>query len=69
MSLRQQIGLFYACMLVGIVFLPGTARAVPSYARQTGMPCSVCHTTPPELTSFGRSFKINGYTLTGMKQI
>src|SRR6185503_21197956 len=45
------------------------ARAVPSFARQTGMPCNVCHSTPPELTSFGRLFKLNGYTLTGIKQI
>ncbi|OYV75648.1 MAG: hypothetical protein B7Z66_12175 [Chromatiales bacterium 21-64-14] len=43
--------------------------AVPSFARQTGMPCSACHTVFPELTAFGRSFKLNGYTLTGMKQI
>jgi len=58
-----------ACMLISIVLLPLNAQAVPSYARQTGMACSGCHTTPPELTSFGRSFKINGYVLTGMKQI
>ena len=56
-------------MLISIVLLPLNAQAVPSYARQTGMACSGCHTTPPELTSFGRSFKINGYVLTGMKQI
>ena len=45
------------------------AQAVPSFARQTGMPCGACHTVFPELTAFGRSFKLNGYTLTGMKQI
>ncbi|GBE48479.1 hypothetical protein BMS3Bbin12_01657 [bacterium BMS3Bbin12] len=43
--------------------------AVPSFARQTGMPCDACHTVFPELTAFGRDFKLNGYTLTGMKQI
>ncbi|MHB1952027.1 MAG: hypothetical protein ACYCQK_11230, partial [Acidiferrobacteraceae bacterium] len=45
------------------------AHAVPSYARQTGMPCEVCHTVFPELTPFGRLFKLNGYTLTGLRQI
>lgn len=45
------------------------AHAVPSYARQTGMACAACHTTYPELTSFGRMFKLNGYTVTGMHQI
>jgi hypothetical protein len=43
-----------------------SARAVPSYARQTGFPCRSCHTTPPELTPLGRTFKLNGYTITGM---
>jgi hypothetical protein len=69
MSLRKVFGVFYACMFVGIMCLPDNAQAVPSYARQTGMPCAGCHTTPPELTPFGRDFKINGYTLTGMQQI
>jgi hypothetical protein len=45
------------------------AQAVPSFARQTGMPCQACHTVFPELTAFGREFKLNGYTLTGIKQI
>ncbi len=45
------------------------AQAVPSFARQTGMPCESCHTIFPELTSTGRSFKMGGYTLTNMKQI
>ena len=43
-----------------------SANAVPSYSRQTGFPCRSCHTTPPELTPLGRTFKLNGYTITGM---
>lgn len=46
-----------------------TAQAVPSFARQTGMACSVCHIQFPELTPFGRSFKINAYTIATMPQI
>jgi hypothetical protein len=38
------------------------ARAVPSYSRQTGLPCASCHFAPPELTPFGRKFKLEGYT-------
>lgn len=45
------------------------AQAVPSFARQTGLACNVCHSVAPELTSFGRLFKLNGYTLSGIKQI
>ncbi len=47
----------------------GNAMAIPSYARQTGLSCSACHTIFPELNSFGRQFKLNGYTLTGIKTI
>lgn len=37
------------------------AYAVPSYARQTGLACSGCHYTPPELNPAGRRFKLTGY--------
>ena len=40
------------------------AQAVPSFTRQTGLVCTVCHSNPPELTAFGRKFKLDGYTLT-----
>lgn len=49
--------------------LTNFVQAVPSFARQTGMACNACHTAFPELTQFGRVFKLNGYTLTGLKQI
>jgi hypothetical protein len=41
----------------------GAAYALhtPSYARQTGLACSACHTHYPELTAMGRQFKLNGY--------
>jgi len=40
---------------------PPKADALPSYARQTGLPCSGCHYTPPELNPAGRRFKLTGY--------
>jgi hypothetical protein len=45
------------------------SHAVPSYARQTGMTCAACHTVFPELTPFGREFKLNGYVLDNIKQV
>lgn len=42
---------------------------VPSFARQTGMHCAMCHYQFPQLTPFGRQFKLNGYTLSAIKQI
>jgi hypothetical protein len=52
-----------------IVALRAVSTRVPSYSRQTGLPCSTCHYQFPQLTPFGRLFKLNGYTLTGLKMI
>ena len=43
------------------------AYAVPAYAVQTAQPCSACHIGGfgPQLTPFGRQFKLEGYTLRG----
>jgi len=57
------LGLFVASGLLALTC--GPAEALPSYARQTGQPCAACHTIIPELTPFGRRFKIGGYTLGG----
>ena len=62
---RRSVGRAAALALVLFGFLLGRdALAVPSFARQTGMPCSQCHTLSfgPALTAYGRQFKLNGYT-------
>ena len=43
------------------------ADAVPASAAQTGQPCTACHIGGfgPQLTPFGRAFKIGGYTQGG----
>jgi hypothetical protein len=51
-------------LLAFVVTLCPEAQAVPSFTRQTGLACRVCHSNPPELTAFGRKFKLDGYTLT-----
>ncbi len=61
MLLRAQLTFVVLCLLSA-----GEARAVPSFARQTGLSCNVCHSNPPELTAFGRNFKLKGYVLTDM---
>jgi hypothetical protein len=53
-------------MVTTLVIIVSTeSRATPSFARQTKLPCSSCHTMFPELNTFGRFFKLNGYTLAG----
>lgn len=70
-SLKRIYKLAWISMAVVSIALLGNSKAwaITSFARQTGLPCSSCHTIPPELTPFGRAFKLNGYTLTGMPQI
>jgi hypothetical protein len=54
-----------AALLVGIAARPYAASALPSFARQTGQPCGACHTGFPQLTPYGREFKLRGYTAGG----
>ena len=61
---RLMSALLFPVFLVS--FCPD-AKAVPSFTRQTGLKCSVCHSNPPELTAFGRKFKLEAYTLTEKK--
>jgi hypothetical protein len=44
---------------------PVTTQAMPAFARQTGQNCVACHTGGqfPELTPYGRLFKMTGYTI------
>lgn len=60
-----------AALLVSGIVVANTASlgAVPSYARQTGLACQACHTVFPELTAFGRMFKLNGYQIDNLPQV
>ncbi|HWW18796.1 MAG TPA: hypothetical protein VNY81_09260 [Candidatus Saccharimonadales bacterium] len=59
---RLLIKTFGPMVLIALfmIFKP-EAHAVPSYSRQTGLPCASCHYAPPELNAFGRKFKLDGY--------
>ena len=54
-----------AAGLVALTAAP--ASALPAYAVQTSQPCSACHVGAfgPQLTPFGREFKLEGYTMRG----
>ncbi len=51
--------------LLAIWLIAAPAHALPSYAQQTGLPCSQCHAIAfgPALTAYGRQFKLNAYSL------
>ena len=72
MTLARHLKTLWTHSLVGLALyaaLAAPSQAVPSFARQTGMACAACHTVFPELTPFGREFKLNGYVLDNMKQV
>ena len=60
--MRRRISICVVGLLACTAGFDRSAMALPSYARQTGLPCSGCHTTPPELNNGGRLFKLLGYT-------
>ena len=74
---RTTYALIGGVWLVGTViigaaaFIPKRVEAVPAFAEQTTQPCKACHVGGfgPELTPFGREFKLGGYTLRASKSI
>ncbi|MDO8414298.1 MAG: hypothetical protein Q7S51_10980 [Gallionellaceae bacterium] len=61
----KKIILALASVLTSAMFAP-EASAVPAFARQMGMACSGCHFQSfPILTSYGKSFKMGGFTEMG----
>jgi hypothetical protein len=51
--------------MIVVTLLPDQASAIPLFARQTGQNCIACHAGGqfPELTPYGRQFKMTGYTI------
>lgn len=57
--------LLFGFALFSLIELSPSAHAVPAFARQTHEACNACHIGGfgPQLTPFGRRFKLMGYTL------
>jgi hypothetical protein len=64
---RFGIGLILLAIGTILPAVSDVAHAVPAFAVQTGEPCAACHIGAfgPQLTPFGRAFKIGGYTQGG----
>lgn len=60
---------FLVAVLSALLLRSPAALATPGFARQTGLACEACHTIFPELTPFGRLFKLNGYVFSNVKQL
>ena len=58
---RDRAGAREALRVYASAYVRSATHLTPTYARQTGLACSACHTHFPELTATGRAFKLNGY--------
>jgi hypothetical protein len=61
---RGHLGIAGLCLLF-LALWPLGADAIPAFNRQTGQNCVACHAGGqfPELTPYGRLFKLTGYTI------
>jgi hypothetical protein len=66
---QSSICRWIAGLILVLIASSRPAGAVPSFAAQTGQPCAACHVGAfgPQLTPFGRDFKLYGYTATNGK--
>lgn len=72
MKVHTAIGLVttaLACAAGALSLRVPQARAVPSFAQQTGQPCAACHVGAfgPQLKPYARDFKLAGYTASDNK--
>ena len=61
----KQLRAWLALATVALCVLPASVQAIPAFNRQTGQNCVACHAGGqfPELTPYGRLFKLTGYTI------
>lgn len=64
-SAARHLSVSGVILLLALLLLTGEAHAIPAFNRQTGQNCMACHAGGqfPELTPYGRLFKMTGYTL------
>jgi len=57
-------------ILLALFLQSAELSTMPSFTRQTGMPCTACHIQAfgPSLTPVGRNFKLTGYTMAADKR-
>ena len=63
MNPRKSIVTALACLIPLAAVLPGSAEAVPAFARTHKLSCTTCHAPFPRLKPFGDEFAGNGFTI------
>ena len=67
LKIKSVLDRFAWLVLAVSLIAASSAQAVPSMARQTGYACSKCHTVYPELTPYGRMFKLGAFASSSRK--
>lgn len=64
-TILRQAALVFGVLGITAAMFPVDSQALPLFARQTGQNCVACHAGGqfPELTPYGRMFKMTGYTI------
>jgi hypothetical protein len=64
-SAMRTVALIQSILAIAALLFPLPVGAIPVFARQTGQNCLACHAGGqfPELTPYGRLFKLTGYTI------
>ena len=52
-------------VLLPLIAITGSSRALPLFGRKYNLPCTSCHLAAPRLNTFGMHFKQNGYRMPG----
>ncbi len=61
----KSLAVFFGLIAIAATLWPTPSLALPIFNRQTGQNCVACHAGGqfPELTPYGRLFKLTGYTI------
>ncbi len=58
--LRKSVNPCFLCVIFSFI-LANSVYAIPAFSRKYKVGCDMCHTIYPQLNSFGRDFKNNGF--------
>ena len=62
------LSLLSVVVLVLFFVIPPVSHAIPAFTRKYNVKCTICHTRPPRLNSYGERFLENGYQLPGTEE-
>lgn len=62
---NERVFVWFIVALISLVALSAPANAIPVFARQYNVPCTVCHEMFPRLNATGEAFRLNGFQWPG----